>query len=175
MIFFKRYFRSYKLLLSLSLVLSLMVVEYIAMTSAIDKVETAIRKLNTEVKRLNINTTKANMDKLDNVVEQMHIPQYTAGDARAWLLEVTEDFKRLYDTKIVTPITSGKSSYSTVIRFEYLPDNPSDLLKLIEYMENSISPIYNVRRMDFKEMRGSRRVMAEVEIIQPFKWGEYDY
>jgi hypothetical protein len=115
------------------------------------------------------------MEKLDRLVYEMHIPQFNAVTARSWLLEVTEDFKSLYDTKIIKPISNEGSSFTTTISFTYQPGKPDDFLRLIEYLENSVSPIYRVRQMDFKETRGVRLVSVELNITQPYRGGVYDY
>ncbi|MGD9809140.1 MAG: hypothetical protein AB7E76_06120 [Deferribacterales bacterium] len=171
----KKYFRSYKLLLVLSVVLSLLIVEFIALTSATVNIETATRDANAQLKRLRIENTNSNMDKLDHLVDEMHIPQFNAVTARSWLLEVTEDFKSLYDTKIIKPITNEGSSYTTTISFSYQPGKPDDFIRMIEYLENSVSPIYKVTQMDFKETRGARVVSVELIITQPYRGGVYDY
>jgi hypothetical protein len=171
----KKYLRSYKLLLVLSVVLSLLIIEYMALTSATVNIETATREANSQLKRLRIESTNSNMEKLDRLVYEMHIPQFNAVTARSWLLEVTEDFKSLYDTKIIKPISNEGSSFTTTISFTYQPGKPDDFLRLIEYLENSVSPIYRVRQMDFKETRGVRLVSVELNITQPYRGGVYDY
>jgi hypothetical protein len=171
----KKYLRSYKLLLVLSVVLSLLIIEYMALTSATVNIETATREANSQLKRLRIESTNSNMEKLDHLVDEMHIPQFNAVTARSWLLEVTEDFKSLYDTKIIKPISNEGSSFTTTISFTYQPGKPDDFLRLIEYLENSVSPIYRVRQMDFKETRGVRLVSVELNITQPYRGGVYDY
>jgi hypothetical protein len=146
-----------------------------ALTSATVNIETATREANSQLKRLRIESTNSNMEKLDHLVDEMHIPQFNAVTARSWLLEVTEDFKSLYDTKIIKPISNEGSSFTTTISFTYQPGKPDDFLRLIEYLENSVSPIYRVRQMDFKETRGVRLVSVELNITQPYRGGVYDY
>jgi len=171
----KKYLRSYRLLLVLSVILAMMIVGYIAITSATAKVETASRDADSQLKRLRIESTKSNMKKLDKLVEDMHIPQFDSLTARSWLLEVTEDFKSLYDTKILKPISDEGSRYSTTISFSYQPDTADDLIRLIEYLENSVSPVYQAKKLDFKESSGSRTVTVELVITQPYRGGVYAY
>jgi len=172
---FKKYLRSYKTVIFLGITISLLTTELFVMTSVVADIDNSTRQVAQQIRNMRLRESEENIGKLSKLMERVDIPTYNADTARSWLLEMTEEFKNNYDARILSPITEKESSFRTTVRFKYTPVKPDDILQFMEYLKNSISPIYNITDMQFKDYKGTRIVDITMEMIQPYVGGEYHY
>lgn len=173
----KDYVKSYKLLVMLSVVLAFLSVDYILLTAIAEDTDRAATDLKRKVRGLKINETQSHLEEIEALMNAYNLPVMGSAEARDLVLEFLEDFRRLYDAKITKPISEDKSSITAGIKFDFAPENPADLTRLLSYLKNSRSPIYHVTSINFRynKSRETRSVNIEADVIQPFAGGQYDF
>lgn len=167
--------KSYRLLVILSVLMVILSVDYIVLSTLADSMYKSAGQLDRKLRNLRLNETEAMLREIDRQTEVMNLPKMQNGEARDFLLEILEDFRRMYRARIKKPITETDSSYTVSIEFRYVPEHPEDLIRLFNYMKKSTAPIYNVGSVNFRYNNGVRSVVVETEMIQPFVGGSYAY
>lgn len=170
---FIRVFKSYKVLIVLSVILLLSIMQYLIVTSMTEKISRRLIDIKKQVRRFRISETEEKLSKLDKFIEQNRYPKMNRQEARSWVLESVEEFRLAYKVKIKEPIQEEGSAFRMIFEFDYLPEKPDDFIKLMEYIEGSISPFYIVRGMRSVSRSGLRRLTLKVEVVQPFYGGDY--
>jgi len=173
----RKYFKSYKMLVVLSVILSLLALDYIILTSLAENIDKSATDLQRKVRGLKISETEAHIKEIDRLIKAYNLPMMESVEARHLLLDFLEDFRRLYNAKITSPITEDKSSFTVGMEFTFVPENPTDLIRLLTYLKNSKAPIYYVRGVNFRYNvnKDERSVNIKADIIQPFAGGKYEY
>jgi len=171
----RRSVKSYKMLVFLSIVIGLLSIEYIVLESVTENTLKTSRELERNLRKLRINETEDALQQLSNEIDRVNLPKMQSKEARNYLLEVLEEFRRRYDARVKKQITESESSFVVEIEFTYIPEEPEDVIQLLSYMKKSISPIFNVTGVDFRYNKNIRSVVIEVEMIQPFVGGKYVY
>lgn len=166
---------SYKLLIFLSLMLMYLCVSLILSGSVSDNLEKSAADLNTKLRNLRINETEQTLKQLDKVIDQYKFPIIHQSDARQVLLDTVENFRKLYGAKITSPVKEEDSSFAVGIEFSFIPSVPEDVIRLLEYLNGSVSPIYRIDEAAFTNENGVRSVLFRAEIIQPYQGGIYVY
>jgi len=165
--------RSNKLLVIQSVIIMLLALDLIVVGAITENVTNSAKELARKLRNLKINETEQTLKKLDSVIDYYKPPVMQSDEARAWLLESLESFRLLYGAKITKQITETDSSFTAGVEFKFLPENPQDIIQLLEYMKNSISPIYSITNMYFAKEPGGRSVTIRADMIQPFIGGKY--
>jgi len=173
--FIRKLFTSYKFLVFLSVLLFALTIEIYVMDAMSESVQKYSLDLKRRLRDLRINETSTMLEKLEFSIKKDKLPVMESKDARDWLLEAVENFRNIYDAKIMEPVSTVNSSYAMTIRFRLVPENPADIVMLLNYMKNSISPIYQVQNVDFADEGSVRSVTIRVKVVQPFKGGSYVY
>lgn len=168
------FFKSYKLLVTLSIVLTVLSVEYIAISTVTDRLDNVLVNIKRQLRTLRIDTTKRKLSELDKLIESKNYPKMHAHEARRWVLETAENFRVKYDAKIKNPPADFKGHYSIDLVFTYLPEKPEDFINFVNYLETSVSPLFRVKSISSGTKGGVRDVRFDLEIIQPYFGGEYD-
>ncbi|PLX65887.1 MAG: hypothetical protein C0603_13000 [Denitrovibrio sp.] len=130
-------------------------------------------ELDRRLRNLRINETEQMLKLLDSASVQYSFPILQEQDARHLLLESLERFRVLYGAKVMSSVTNNDSSHKVKIEFSFMPDRPEDLIRLLNYMKKSISPIYHIVGMAFEKVKDERKVVFKVEMIQPYMGGKY--
>ncbi|PLX71567.1 MAG: hypothetical protein C0602_00715, partial [Denitrovibrio sp.] len=155
--------------------IGLLSIEYIVLESVTENTLKTSRELERNLRKLRINETEDALQQLSNEINRVNLPKMQSKEARNYLLEVLEEFRRRYDARVKKQITESESSFVVEIEFTYIPEEPEDVIQLLSYMKKSISPIFNVTGVDFRYNKNIRSVVIEVEMIQPFVGGKYVY
>lgn len=93
---------------------------------------------------------------------------FTDKEARENFLNVLDSFLKKYNAKVITPMTKTDDSYRSRISFRFTPKNPQELAALLEYLENSSSPVFMVENTEFINNLNGRYINVTAEIVQPF-------
>ena len=97
---------------------------------------------------------------------------FTDKEAKENFINVLDSFLKKYNAKVITPMTKIDDSYKSRINFRYTPKNPQELAALLEYLENSSSPVFMVENTEFINNSSGRYVNITAEIVQPFSSGK---
>jgi hypothetical protein len=83
-------------------------------------------------------------------------------------LNTLDSFLKKYSAKVISPMTKKENSYRSRVSFRFTPRTPQELATLLEYLENSSSPIFMVESTEFINGKNGRYIYITAEIIQPF-------
>ena len=171
----RKYLKSYKVLVLLSAFLTLLVLDYMVITHISANIDKKAESLERKVRSLKINETEQKLKELDTLLKRYGLPEMGQEDARGYLLDTLEEFRRLYRAKVKEPVNMKDSSFRAGIEFTFAPERPEDALRLLEYLKNSTAPIYTVKSVSFRYNRDVRSVVIETDLVQPFAGGGYVY
>ncbi|WP_148214123.1 hypothetical protein ACMC5R_05985 [Deferribacteres bacterium DY0037] len=164
---------SYSILLLLGVICALLSVQLIVMQGVRDELKQASTEVMREKRGLRSGETHKLLIKLEKIMKDSEFPAYRRENARGHLLETVEEFRSAYGAKVLTSVQEEGSSLIIDIQFKYLPASPEDLISLLQYLKNSISPIYQVTKAEFVEDKNKRTADIRLKLIQPFSGGDY--
>lgn len=93
---------------------------------------------------------------------------FTDKEARENFLNTLDSFLKKYNAKVISPMTKTNNTYRSRISFRFTPKTPQELAVLLEYLENSSSPVFIVDDTAFINDRDGSYVNITTEMIQPF-------
>jgi hypothetical protein len=138
-----------------------------------EKIDRGLIDIKRQVRKFRIDETRQRLEKLDELIASKNYPKISAAEARLWLLESAENFRIMYDAKIKSPLREEKSSMTLSIEFTYVPESSEDFLQLLNFLNESISPVYFIEQMRVNSKFEMRTVSFEVKLIQPYFGGNY--
>lgn len=172
---FLRIFRSYKLLAALSSMIFTLSVLLIMLGVINSAMENSITDMKRTANLYRPGDTKARLNELEAALSTINPPYLTAVDAKRLLLETLENFRTLYNGKILNDITDSGGSYSAELEFEIEPTNPAQIAAIVNYMENSAAPVITVKKLTFLKSQDKNTVRFLISADQPYYGGVYEY
>ncbi|WP_265820715.1 hypothetical protein [Geovibrio ferrireducens] len=133
--------------------------------------DTALADINVRAAVLNAEKAGEKIDALHEAAENADIFIFSESDARKWFLDALDSFLKKYDAKVVTPMQKTDSAFRSRVSFRFTPKTPTELAILLEYMENSVAPVFIIESTAFISTEKERYINVTAEIIQPFYGG----
>lgn len=167
--------RSYKLLVFLSVLAGCLTVSLIAAHTMASGLNSAVDGMEKKLRGMKLNETDMKLNALDGIIAAYNFPVMQKDGARALLIDTEERFRKHYGARVISPVTENGSAYSIMIEFDFAPETSQELAKLLDYMKNSISPIFYITDMTFKKEKYRRVITVRAELTQPYAGGVYAY
>jgi hypothetical protein len=173
--------RSYRLLATMSVMVVSLTVLYMVMNHTAGALDKSAVEMRRNLNSLSIPETAGNMVGVNSLLSGGKIPMPDENEARRLVISFTEELKNRYGgrtAEIRTQDGGKNSSGGSVVyksSFNYFPENGDDVLKIISYFKNSVSPLIHISGVAFRSVRGMRQIEFEIEVHQPFTGGSYDY
>lgn len=111
------------------------------------------------------------LDEVMNAADKADIFIFSEKDARRWFLDTLDNLLKKYDAKVITPMQKVDNAYKSRVSFRFTPRDPAELAVLIDYLENSVAPIFIIETMAFIKTDREKYTNITAEIIQPFYQG----
>jgi hypothetical protein len=128
----------------------------------------AISAITAQSSVMTFKTVSEKSSELYTAADKAKVLVYTDKEAKDSFLNTLDSFLKKYSAKVISPMTKKENSYRSRVSFRFTPRTPQELATLLEYLENSSSPIFMVESTEFINGKNGRYIYITAEIIQPF-------
>ena len=159
---------SYRFFIVLCLISAVLTGLLFAGLDAKSKADTALSGIESKMSQLNSKNIQEKAKKLLNAQKTAGISTITSDEANRIFLQNIDSFLQKYNAKVVSGIQDENSTLKAKISFRYTPKTPAELAQLLEYMENSVSPVFLIESAAFFNTPTEKYINITAEIVQPY-------
>lgn len=172
---YRNIIKSYSLLVILSVVIFGLAVCLIVINGISRNLNTTAAGLEKRMSELRLGETSHMLQDVDRVVSYYGFPELDRSGARTVVLSTLEKLRNMYGAKIISSVEEIGSSFSSEVEFRFIPGRPEDAVKLLEYLRNSISPIFLINEIRFENGKSGKFIFVRANVTQPYEGGRYAY
>lgn len=163
-----------KLLIALSSLIMTLSVLLICLNTINSIMQQNIMNIRQKAQTFRTDETIRRLDDLEKALSTIAPPYLSQRDAKVLLIESLENFRSLYNGKILNDLTDDGGSFTAQIEFTIEPTNPAQITGIADYLENSTAPIFIINNMTFLN-DNKKTVKFTVTARQPYYGGVYEY
>lgn len=170
-----RILSGYGLFIGLCILLSIIFGEYLLIESVNKKSTVLIKSLNSNISQLRVEDISDKLNQIEEVSKTYGLKVFDKELAERWLLESVQDFKDSFAANVLKSSFIANGSIGYEIKFTFKPSNADEIVSMLEFMENTNSPVMNVKSIVIKRNKRNAEIDIETEISQVFYGGDYSY